>query len=202
MRRIAALAFVVACAMRALAANEPVARLRSDGMLVVSLQPDLLTHREVRRQLGSGLTTTFLVTVTDAHDRKGAARIEVRFEPWDEVYLVTARGIDAVAQRARLDSIQRLEEWWRNAVLPVLPSASPVAAVQITLAVLPFSIEEQKETQRWLSRSLGEAHREPGADSSEVRGTAGTPSVLDALIGTSIQRRPILRQRWDVKVTR
>lgn len=201
MRRLAALAFVLACAMRVAAATEPAAKLRADGMMVVSLQPDLLA-RDVRRQLGSGLTTTFLVTVNDARNRKGAARIEVRFEPWDEVYLVHARGIDAVAQHARLESFAELEQWWRNAVLPVLPSATNVVTIQITLEVLPFSIEEQKETQRWLSHSLGEAHREQGVGGSEVRGTAGSSSVLDALIGTSIQRRPILRKRWTVKVTR
>ncbi|HEX8254533.1 MAG TPA: hypothetical protein VF846_15420 [Thermoanaerobaculia bacterium] len=189
-------------AMHAAAANEPIARLRADAMLVVTLKPDLLAHRDVRKQIGSGLTTTFLVTITDAQNRKGAARIEVRYEPWDEVYLVTARGIDAAAQRARLETFERLAEWWSNAALPLLPSASAVTRAQLTLEVLPFSIEEQKETQRWLSRALGEAHREQAMDASEVRGTAGGNSVLDALIGTSIQRRPIFRQRWTVTVTR
>jgi len=202
MTRCAMLALVLAFALRAAAAKDPVARLRTDGMLLVKLQADLLAHRDVRRQLDGGLTTTFLITVTGAQSRKGAARIEVRYEPWDEVYLVTARGIDAVAQKARLETFERLGEWWRNAELPVLRSATSEKSVQLTLEVLPFSIEEQKETQRWLSRALGEAHREQAIDSSEVRGTAGASSVLDALIGTSIQRRPILRQRWTVAVTR
>ncbi|HYO77596.1 MAG TPA: hypothetical protein VE010_14135 [Thermoanaerobaculia bacterium] len=201
MTRAALLTVALVVAMQA-AANEPAARLRADGMLIVTLQADLLAHRDVRKQVGSGLTTTFLITVTDAQNRKGAARIEVRYEPWDEVYLVTARGIDAVAQRARLETFERLTEWWRSAALPLLPAASAVSTAQLTLEVLPFSIEEQKETQRWLSRALGEAHREQPMDRSEVRGTAGGSSVLDALIGTSIQRRPILRQRWTVAVSR
>jgi hypothetical protein len=199
--RTAALVLLLVLAVRVSAANEPVARVRPDGMLLVTLQPDLLARRDVRRQLTSGLTTTFVVTVT-AQERNGAARVEVRYEPWDEVYLVTARGIDAAAQNARLESVERLTEWWRAAALRVLPNAAAVNSVQITLEVLPFSIEEQKETQRWLTRSLGEAHRESSMDASEVRGTAGGASVLDALIGTSIQRRPILRQRWTVTVTR
>jgi hypothetical protein len=202
MMRCAALGLVLAFALGAAAANDPIARLRTDGMLLVKLQADLLSHRDVRRQLDSGLTTTFLVTVTDGQHRKGAARIEVRYEPWDEVYFVTARGIDTVAQKPRLDSFERLAEWWRSAELPVLRSATAIRSVQLTLEVLPFSIEEQKETQRWLARALGEAHREQAMDKSEVRGTAGGSSVLDALIGTSIQRRPILRQRWTVTVTR
>jgi hypothetical protein len=208
MTRRTALALVLLCALAAAAAlataaaNDPSARVRPDGMLIVRLPADLLAHRDVRRQLDSGLTTTFLITVADSRDRKGAARIEVRYEPWDEVYLVTARGIDASAVKARLENFERLTEWWRNTALPVLTSATAVTAVQLTLEVLPFSIEEQKETQRWLSRALGEAHREQAIDPSEVRGTAGASSVLDALIGTSIQRRPILRQRWALAVTR
>lgn len=202
MTRRTALGLMLLCALAATAADDPSARVRSDGMLLVRLPAELLAHRDVRRQLDSGLTTTFLITVADAQDRKGAARIEVRYEPWDEVYLVTARGIDAVAVRARLENFERLTEWWRNAALPVLASASAATSMQLTLEVLPFSIEEQKETQRWLSRALGEAHREQAIDGSEVRGTAGASSVLDALIGTSIQRRPILRQRWTLAVTR
>jgi hypothetical protein len=202
MRRRGMLALALLCAWQAAAATDPAARLRADGTLLVRLQADLLAQRDVRHQLDSGLTTTFLVTVVDAQSRKGAARIEVRYEPWDEVYLVTARGIDAIAEKARLESFERLAEWWRNAALPVLKSVAAGTSVQLTLEVLPFSIEEQKETQRWLSRALGEAHREQSMDASEVRGTAGASSVLDALIGTSIQRRPIFRQRWMVAVTR
>ena len=201
MKRIATLALVLLCAGETSGANEPMVRLRADGMLLVTLHAELLDRRDVRKQLTSGLTTTFLVTV-DAASRKGGARVEVRYEPWDEVYFVTARGIDAAAQKAQLANVEKLAEWWRNAALPVLPRASAVTAAQVTVEVLPFSIEEQKETQRWLSRSLGEAHRQGGIDESEVRGSAGTASVLDVLIGTSIQRRPLVRFRWNVVVTR
>jgi hypothetical protein len=200
-RRLPAAALLLAIALGARAATPPVARVRGDGMLVVTLPAEILAQREVRKQLGSGLTSTFLVTAV-AGDRKGAARIEVRYEPWDEVYFVATRGIDAVAQRTRFTSLERLTEWWRGAALPVLPRAASANDVQVTLEVLPFSIEEQKETQRWLTRSLGEAHRGEAMDESEAAGRSGAGSVLDVLIGTSIQRRPIVRHRWSVAVTR
>jgi hypothetical protein len=192
-------ALLIAFVLAARAANAPIARMRSDGMLLVTLPPDVLAHRDVRKQLTSGLTTTFLVTTT-AGDAKGAARIEVRYEPWEEEYFVHARGIDAVAQNARFASLEKLVEWWRNAALPVM--RANVANVQVMLEVLPFSIEEQKETQRWLTRSLGEAHRSGALDEGDVGGRGGGGSVLDALIGTSIQRRPIVRSRWTVAVAR
>ena len=200
-RWLPAAALLLAIALGARAASPPVARVRGDGMLVVTLPVEILAQREVRKQLGSGLTSTFLVTAV-AGDRKGAARIEVRYEPWEEVYFVTTRGMDAVAQRARFASLERLTDWWRSAALAVLPRPTPANGVQVTLEVLPFSIEEQKETQRWLTRSLGEAHRGEAMDDSEAAGRSGAGSVLDVLIGTSIQRRPIVRHRWSVAVTR
>jgi hypothetical protein len=196
---MAAAVLLLAFVLAARGANAPIARIRTDGMLVITLPPDVLAQRDVRKQLTSGLTTTFLVT-TNVAERRGAARIEVRYEPWDEVYLVTSRGIDAIAQTARFASLEKLVEWWRGAALPVMRGTA--TNVQVTLEVLPFSIEEQKETQRWLTRSLGEAHRSGGVDASEVAGRGGGSSVLDALIGTSIQRRPIVRSRWTIAVTR
>ncbi|HEY0159507.1 MAG TPA: hypothetical protein VGF28_19630 [Thermoanaerobaculia bacterium] len=200
-RRLVAAALLCAVVLAARAASPPVARVRADGMLLMTLPAEILAQREVRKQLGSGLTSTFLVTAV-AGDRKGAARIEVRYEPWEEVYLVTSRGIDVVAQTARFASVERLTEWWRTNALPVLPRAGSADDVQVTLEVLPFSIEEQKETQRWLTRSLGEAHRGEAMDAAESAGRSGNGSVLDVLIGTSIQRRPIVRHRWSVAVTR
>lgn len=200
-RRWASLSLLFAFVLAAFGASSPVARLRGDGMLVITLPPDVLSRREVRKQLTSGLTTTFLIT-TDSDGRRGAARIEVRYEPWDEVYFVTTRGIDAMAQSFRFVSIEKLIEWWHAAALPVMPRAHAAGRVQVTLEVLPFSIEEQKETQRWLTRSLGDAHRSGAVDEAEVAGRTGGGSVLDVLIGTSIQRRPIVRSRWTVVVTR
>lgn len=197
-QRVVAATLLITLAMSA--APAPTARVRPDGMMLVTLPPDVLARREVRSQLTSGLTTTFLVTVL-AGERKGAARIEVRYEPWEEVYLVTTRGIDAVAHSAKFASAERLAEWWRSAMLPVLPRAAGSGNVQLTLEVLPFSLEEQKETQRWLTQSLNEAHRGEALDESEAAGRAGG-SVLNVLIGTSIQRRPIIRSRWTVAVTR
>jgi hypothetical protein len=181
-------------------ATAPVARVTAEGAIVVTLPREILNHRDVHKQLNSGLTTTFLITATQ-DGTKGAARVEVRYEPWDEVYLVTTRGIDDVARTSTLPSAAKLAEWWRSAALPVLRRAGS-GDLQLTLEVLPFSIEEQKETQRWLTRSLGEAHRAEAIDESEEAGRSAAGSVLDALIGTSIQRRPLVRHRWNVAVTR
>ena len=202
MTRAAAAAIVLLATVSVTGAEIPAARLRADGTVAVSLPSALLFRREIRRQLTSGLTTTFVV-IAESRGQRGGARISVRYEPWDEVYLVATRGIDRSSQSLRFATVEKLEEWWRDAAVAALPRAT-ADTVQLTLEVLPFSIEEQRETQQWLSRALGDVRAtepEDTADAGADPSSAGT-SVLDVIIGTSIQRRPIVRYRWTVPVIR
>ena len=209
MTRAAAAAIVLLVTVSVPAAEVPAARLRADGTVAVSLPASLLARRDVQRQLTSGLTTTFVVIAESRGQQRGGARISVRYEPWDEVYLVATRGIDRSSQSLRFATVEKLKEWWRDAAVPALPRAT-ASTVRLTLEVLPFSIEEQRETQQWLSRALGGLQAEPStpepddpadAAAEAVEAGAGT-SVLDVIIGTSIQRRPIVRYRWTVQVIR
>lgn len=187
----------------AFAATLPAARLRGDT-LGVTLPGNLLSEADVRKQLNSGLTTTVVVVATLEDKRTSGARIDIRFEPWDEIYFVTLRRIGVQPQNVRAASLAQLETWWREISLPLFPDAAGVKRVQIAIDVLPFSAEEQQETQRWLTRSLGEA-RQPAPASAAAAApkprASASNSVLDVLIGTSIQRRPIFRRRWNVQVT-
>lgn len=204
-RVLCAIAMAVALAP-AFAATPPAAQLRGET-LSVTLPGGLLSERDVRKQLQSGLTTTFVVVATLDDERTSGARVDVRFEPWDEVYFVTVRRLGAQPQSQRAASFAQLETWWRETSLPLFTGAAGVKRVQVAVDVLPFSIEEQEETQRWLTRSLGEARQAsppappPTADVPNPRASA-SGSVLDLLIGTSIQRRPIFRRRWQVQVAR
>jgi len=195
-KRLVCVAAIVAGMLVPLfAATPPSVQLRGET-LVVSLPAGLLGRKELRKQLTSGLTTTFAV-IAKAGERTGGVRVDIRYEPWEEVYFVTTRGVGTAPQTQRIASLALLEAWWRDTQLAVLPHASGVANVQLTIDVLPFSVEEQQETQRWLTRTLGEA-RQPAQ--TEARDDAS--SVLDVLIGTSIKRRPPQRYRWQVQETR
>lgn len=185
------------------ATTPPMAQLRG-GTLSVTLPAGLLSEREVRKQLNSGLTTTFVLVATLDDERKSGARVDIRFEPWDEVYFVTLRRMGAQPQKSRAASFAQLETWWRETSLPLFTNAAGVSRVRVELDVLPFSVEEQEETQRWLTRSLGEARQPspPPSPATPRPRASASGSVLDLLIGTSIQRRPIVRHRWQVQVTR
>jgi len=69
------------------------------------LPASLLSDRDVQRQLASGLTTTFVLVARQREgNARGAARMEIRFDPWDEVWLVRRMGIDGKEDRQRIAS--------------------------------------------------------------------------------------------------
>jgi hypothetical protein len=186
------------------AANGPVYELGRDGTLVVGALPDVLSRPEVRPHLTTGLTTSFVVVVTAVGDggrkAKGAARVDVRWEPWDEVFHTAATGADGRVRRDTLPSFDRLVAWWRALELPTA-SALPDAhwQVKVEMSVLPFSQSEQLDAQRWFASAPG-PDAPAGAQVSE--GESRLNGVVDLFIATSIQRRSIVRYAWPAQPRR
>ncbi|MEM9554281.1 MAG: hypothetical protein AAGC60_08480 [Acidobacteriota bacterium] len=207
---VAVLALFV-CPPLALAAEPPPPRLVVDarGISLAGL-PRVLDDPEIRRQLDSGLTTTFSVRVlgrSGALTVEGGGRVEVRYEPWDEIYELAAIGVDLRPVRATLDSFEALRARWNELRLYVAPASMAASwrrsgvRLRVDLEVIPFSRQEQEEAQRWFSKSLDGADaagsaEEAGAASEERSEALG--EVLDLLLATSIQRRPLVAWRWTV----
>jgi hypothetical protein len=201
------LGFAAARLEAAPSAPSPPALVRgaAQELLLTSLPP-LLGSKEVRRHLETGLTTTFAfeVRVSGAAKARGGGRVDIRYELWDEVWLVTRLDGAGQAQRLRFAAFPQLEAWWRDLRLPVLRapgspgSGVPGGRADIQLRVIPFSQSEQLDAQRWLSRSLAEESGEPGA----VAGLRNEPSedLLQLLLATSIGRPPLLELRWKLAV--
>ncbi|HEX4952426.1 MAG TPA: hypothetical protein VF017_03390 [Thermoanaerobaculia bacterium] len=198
---------LVAMALAALevgAVEAPEVVLRSDGVVVVRRLPSVLSLQEVRPHLDSGLTTTFQIEAglapRQGSKKPGAARVEVRFEPWDEVYLASVMGGTGERSEARLASLGELETWWRELEVPLargsFPPASGPWTAKVELAVVPFSYAEQQDTQRWLSRSLAEPREAPTGTAAEPETTASP--VLDILLATSIRRPRVVAWQWSV----
>ena len=193
------------------AAQRPVFTVQRDGLLVVSDLPQVLNRPEVKGHLTTGLTTSFVLRVTgvDPSGRKlrGAGRVDVRYEPWDEVFLTRRLGADRKSLRETVASYDRLLSWWQGLSMPVLASAgggspSPAWDVRIDVDVIPFSQSEQRDTQRWFSDSIG-APPPSSSSSGSSDGPAVTPAgdrnlggVLDLLIATSIKRRSLVTYTW------
>ncbi|MEO1082916.1 MAG: hypothetical protein AAFY88_01600 [Acidobacteriota bacterium] len=188
-------------------ADPPAPRVvRQDGALRVELPPPVLGDEEIKGQLSSGLTTTFVFRLTGRTTSgaalQGAARVEVRYEPWDEVYFLQALGRDGRETKQTLDSKAALAEAWRSLELVATATGAEPAAGRwrVDLDVIPFSRGEQRDTQRWFSESMdSDAGAEQTARASEDRSQA-LEEVFNLLLATSIGRRAILSYSWQVEV--
>ncbi len=177
------------------------------GFVVLAGLPSLLHRDDVRKQLESGLTATlaFEVRTTGGSPEKlrGGARVDVRYELWDEVYLVTRLDASGKRERLRFDSFDKLGQWWRDARLPVLPlprAPGPWQA-EVRLRVIPFSQAEQQKTQRWLTESMagdgGDGSAGAVSQALEDRPVSFS-HVLQLLVATSIGRAALFEQEWNL----
>jgi hypothetical protein len=165
--------------------SRPVVSRNTSGIDVV-LPVAVLSQKAVQQQLQSGLTTTFLVTVRDRSWRDAwASRMEIRFDLWEETYIVRRLERGMKPASAVLRSRAELETWWKNAYSIQRPATS----VDVELKVLPFSAAEESDARQWLSKSGGIADPD-----------ARTNSIVDALIGTTLSARPLASFRWSVPV--
>jgi len=200
---------LVAATLPARAAERP--RLELDrGTLVVSGLPDVLSRPEVRPHLGSGLTSTFVVRVSAADPRgrkaQGGGTIAIRWEPWDEAFLVVSAGAVAGsgARRESLPSFERLQGWWRDLRLPAVDAKGLASEgawqVKVSIHVVPFSESEREDTQRWFSESVGSGQsgqRSNAQDASAAAKESAAPGmVLDLLVAASIRRRSLVSYDW------
>lgn len=182
--RAALCVLLAAAAASAAPPERPTLTVAGDRVLA-ALPPSILKQKEVRARLESALTTTFIVKTHDS-----AARIEVRYDLWDEVYRV--KRIDAAGRvtQQRIANAAQLEAWWRTPI-DVARIAGDRAAIDLELVVLPFSAADESDARQWLSKSGGT--RDPSSDSK---------SVVDALIGTTLSARPIVSYRWSLEARR
>lgn len=184
----------------------PAIEMSREG-LALSRLPPILGDEEIRKQLGTGLTTSFAfqATARGALGKvRGGARVDVRYDLWDEVYIVSR--IDAAGHAAKLTlpSFERLAEWWREVRLVVIraPAAAGVLTADVELRVIPFSQAEQLDAQRWFSQALSaEKSGGAGAVSDAVEDQPESFSqVINLLMATSIGRPALLEYRWKLPV--
>ena len=183
-----------------LAAAGPALERSADAVYLTRLPP-LLRNSEVRRHLETGLTTTlaFEVRLTGGGRMRGGARIDIRYELWDEVWLVTRADTLGRTQRTRFPSFEQLETWWRDLRLDVFPVRTPAGPAEVRLRVIPFSQSEQLDAQRWFSRSLA---AESADSAGAVSGILEEPSgdLFNLLLATSIGRPALKEYEWKVAV--
>jgi len=167
---------------------KPTYSVQPDGVVAATLPAAILTDSDVQKRLTSGLTTTFLIAARDrTTNAVSGARLEVRYDLWDEVWLVRRLELDRKPERQRIASMADLEKWWRTPLRLLSTDASRIS-LQLDLTVLPFSAAESEDARQWISKSGG------------VGTAGGGGGVVDALIGTTINAKPITSYRWNVEL--
>jgi hypothetical protein len=158
------------------------------GVVAATIPLTILQDPNVRKQLNSGLTTTFLIVARQRDTRvTTGARIEVRYDLWDEAWVVRRIEHDRKSERQSIATLEALEKWWRTPVRLLATSAARVS-LQVDLSVLPFSAAEEEDARQWISKSGG------------VGTTGGGSGLVDALIGTTIAAKPLTTYRWNVEL--
>lgn len=182
--RGAAVLVAILIATGVAAQTRPVFGVQPGGVVTATLPLHVVEDRSVRRQLESGLTTTFLLRVNG----DAAVRLEVRYDLWDEVWLVRRVESGRAIERQRLENRDALDRWWRTPLRLLATDAAQVS-LNLELDVLPFSAAEEEDARQWIAKSGGV-------------GTAagGGGAIVDALIGTTLSAKPITSFRWDVEL--
>jgi hypothetical protein len=196
-----ALGLAMLLATGALAAA-PRATRTSDGSTRLVLPPSVLMRDDVRRQLTNGLTTVFLVR-GKSEAAEGRARVEIRYELWDERFLAAI--LDANGRRtASLPNFDGLVKWWEQSPLALRTPTGTFRAgtsLEVTVDVLPFSAREEADAEEWLSRSISKAQSASGLGKELPHaGSESGSNFFDLLIGTAIKRKPLLQFRWTIAV--
>ncbi len=188
-------------------AAEPALLRTQDHWIELAGLPSPLNDAEIRDHLSSGLTTTLEIRVSGSGRRSskplGGARIEIRYELWEEAFHLTVYELGKLPRELQLASEDELESWWPNLHLRLLElgpeDSMPSDEAHLALQVIPFSHAEQVDTQRWFSEAV---HRD-SRKSTEGPGLTGRDSaplerVFGVLIATSIQRRPLVTRTWTL----
>jgi hypothetical protein len=197
---------LVSVAVAARAVPPPNVEIIAHQRLVVRKLGAVLAEETVSRQLESGLTTTFLFRAEVGGRVFGGARVDVRYDLWDEVFEVVAVGSDGHGEHKTLAGREALERWWSNLELVVAERGTLAEPLPrefvLVLEVVPFSASERDDAQRWFVRSFGATAGSDGprvTDSAERRGDS-LEKVLSVLMATSIRSSVLYSARWPVAV--
>lgn len=193
--RLLAVALLLVPGISLAQSDRPSFTIMNDGTVGVTFPLAALSDDEVKAQLKSGLTTTFVAVATMPDRARSIARVEIRYDLWDEKYLVRRIDFDGAASRSQFSGFEELERAWRASPLRLLRKGTPNGRVDLELRVLPFSAAEERDTRDWLAKGGGSmaARGTPAAQGGLV---AAPSTVVETLIGTSLEARPLLTFRW------
>lgn len=196
MRHAPFAAVFVLVAGAALGVEPPRAAAR-DGWVEITLSGSMLDDARVRQRAESGLTATLVILDRSARRTSpGAARVAFRYEPWDEIFLVSVINADGDRSTTKVESIEALRDHVESLSIRIRPTRPGAEdSIDVEVRLVPFSEEEELDAREWFLDTLGST---PKGNASG--GISSVDGVVDVLLATSIQARPVASWRWKIKV--
>ncbi len=170
--------------------------------LVLTGLPPILADEGVKELLTSGLTTS--VYFRPGGQLAGGARVDIRYDPWDEDFHLAVTGFGEREQREQAASFADLLTWWQELWLMLsdsdrLDKPWP-KRLKVTADVVPFSQSEEGDARRWFSETIHDRKRsgtEELGRSGEKR-TDALSQTFNLLLATSIRRRAVISYTWTL----
>lgn len=179
----------------------------ADGWWRVALPLDLLEDASVRKKLYSGLTTTFeLESRFSQAEKPHYAVLQVRYEIWEEVFVISRVDADGQIGRFRFVDLAQTAAWLAENPLRIAPTPDntgpPAGRLTCRVRLIPFSQSEGRLAEDWFAKVLrvpdavttgqSDASRERALDESSDGG-----GIFEVLMSKSIRRKSIRSVRWQ-----
>ena len=194
-------------AMMWLGEGDPAPQMFREEQFYLRMPKAIMEDPGLREHLLSGLTTTFHLIWSSREKSKpiGGIRMDIRYEPWDEVFFLNLLRSDGVKQALEFPSQDALVTWWGDHRFFLFgPGAfDDKNHLWITLRVIPFSQQEQQMAREWLTPQNSQP--DSGLFSGRTGGQRTSDqqrqnNLLRIMFATSIQREAIKSYRWKIKI--
>ncbi len=157
----------------------------SERVFLLRIPEYVLSDSRVQKSIHSGLTCTLMfdLRANDAFRKTGL--VTVRFEPWDEIFLVEIVVDGQKHNPQTVTSNKDLIAWLTQVGFRIHTGDQVIQSISVNLKLVPFSEKEQEDAQRWFTKDL-----------NNDRGSLST--VADYVLASSIGRKSACQFSWEV----
>ena len=166
----------------------------------VAIPIELLQDAGLQKKLYSGLTTTFELEAEfkpKQRDTKHYALLQVRYEIWEEIFIVRRIEASGKAAQGKFTSLEEAAAWFQEEPLRIAPKqAGNARQLTVRCRVIPFSRGEERIAEDWFANVLrvpdavttGQVDRTTERSLTDSGDGGG---IFEVLMSKSIRRKSI-----------
>lgn len=184
------------------APERPALQVDPEGWWTVPIPLELLEDASLEKKLYSGLTTTFELRATfePRRDDDFFAMLQVRYEIWEEVFIITRLEADGRLGRRQFATLEETAAWLRREPLRIARVGGGKNLI-VRVRLIPFSRGDELIAEDWFARVLrvpdavttGQVDRNRDRSLDDSGDGSG---IFEVLMTKSIRRRSIRTVKW------